>query len=65
MPMTKAELMNVLREAASKEFEDISPREADYEYSFSAKFERRMDKLICSVRRKQQKIHINKGESKQ
>ena len=46
MSMTKAELMEAFREAASAEFAGFSPNESDYTYEFSARFERRMDRLI-------------------
>ena len=51
MSMTKAELMNVFRDAASAEFADFSPYESDYNYEFSERFERRMDRLIRSESR--------------
>lgn len=46
MSMTKEELMNVFREAASAEFSEFSPYESDYTYEFSERFEKRMDRLI-------------------
>ncbi len=51
MAMTKAELLNVFRDAACTEFAVFSPNESDYTYEFSERFERRMDRLIRSESR--------------
>lgn len=51
MAMTKAELLNVFRDAASAEFADYSPYESDYSYEFSERFERRMNRLVKSESR--------------
>ena len=51
MSMTKVELMNVFRDAASAEFSACSPYESDYSYEFSERFERRMDRLVKSESR--------------
>lgn len=51
MSMTKDELMDALRDAASAEFADRSPYGSDCCHEFSDRFERRMDRLIRSESR--------------
>ena len=46
MSMTKAEFFDILREYASKEFEDIPQSDAKIAHEFSQEFEDKMDKVL-------------------
>lgn len=46
MAMSKAELKNAFREAASYEFREIPQDDSQIQYEFSAAFEERMEKII-------------------
>lgn len=46
MAMSKAELKNAFREAASYEFREIPQNDSQIQYEFSASFEERMEKII-------------------
>lgn len=50
--MTKAEFFDILREYASKEFEDIPQSDAKIAREFSQEFEDKMDKVIKIARRR-------------
>lgn len=52
MSMTKAEFFDILREYASKEFEDIPQSDAKIAHEFSQEFEDKMDKVIKIARRR-------------
>lgn len=52
MSMTKAQLKNAFREAAAYEFRDILRDESLIQYEFSAEFEKKMNKLISSQKKK-------------
>ncbi len=49
MSMTRDEAYEVFRYYASKEFEEIPKHDSEIEYTFSAKFNRKMDKLLKRV----------------
>lgn len=49
MSVSKEDFFDILREYASKEFEDIPQSDDEIDYEFSEEFERKMEKLIDSI----------------
>ncbi|MCM1545045.1 MAG: DUF4367 domain-containing protein [Ruminococcus sp.] len=58
MAISKDELFDVLREHASDEFKDIPKSDAEIDYKFSKKFDRKMKKMFNSIEKKPQVKNI-------
>ena len=51
MAITESEFDRAFREAVSSEFKDVPLNEEEIDYTFSHKFNKKMDKLICSEKK--------------
>lgn len=51
MAITESEFDRAFREAVASEFKDVPLNEEEIDYTFSHKFNKKMDKLICSEKK--------------